>query len=131
MRRLIDPEYMAFPLRIGKDGATTSRRQAHVRQQIEQVLFTNPGERIYRSQFGAGLQQRVFEPNNTQLEQDIRQKLVSSLVDVLQGEVDPKTFSVSTESRDEMLYITVSYQLATIGQWENYEFSYGQGGGGG
>jgi len=131
MRRLIDPEYMAFPLRIGKGGAATSRRKDHVRQQIEQVLFTNPGERVYRSQFGAGLQQRVFEPNTTALEQGVRQSLVSALVDVLQGEVDPKTFSVTTESRDEVLTITVSYQLATIGQWENYEFNYPQGGGGG
>lgn len=37
---------------------------AHVVQMIKQVLFTNPGERINRPDFGCGLRRMVFEPNS-------------------------------------------------------------------
>ena len=37
---------------------------AHVRQMIEQLLFTNPGERVNRPDFGSGLLQLVFAPNS-------------------------------------------------------------------
>jgi phage baseplate assembly protein W len=36
----------------------------HVEQLIKQVLFTNPGERINRSDFGCGLRRMVFAPNS-------------------------------------------------------------------
>ena len=36
----------------------------HVEQLIKQVLFTNPGERINRPDFGCGLRRMVFAPNN-------------------------------------------------------------------
>ncbi len=35
----------------------------HIREQIEQVLFTDPGERVFRPELGAGMRQLVFEPN--------------------------------------------------------------------
>ena len=37
---------------------------AHVEQLIRQVLFTAPGERINRPDFGCGLKRLVFAPNN-------------------------------------------------------------------
>ncbi len=37
------PDYLAFPLRVDADGPAPSSRRAHVREQIEQVLFTSPG----------------------------------------------------------------------------------------
>lgn len=63
MQRLSDPSYLAFPFRIGTDGAKTSTRARHVREQIEQVLFTNPKERVFRPDFGAGVRKLIFEPN--------------------------------------------------------------------
>ena len=48
MQKLIDPEYMSFPFRVTEDGVATSRRRKHIRQLIEQVLFTNPNERVFR-----------------------------------------------------------------------------------
>ena len=55
---------MSFPFRIGKTGALTSNRAAHIREQIEQILFTTPGERVFRPEFGAGVRHLLFEPNN-------------------------------------------------------------------
>ena len=37
---------------------------AHVEQLIRQVLFTNPGERINRPDFGCGIRRMVFAPNS-------------------------------------------------------------------
>ena len=39
----------------------------HIRDMIEQVLFTTPGERVNRPDFGSGLLRMVFEPNGDAL----------------------------------------------------------------
>ncbi len=120
MRRLIDPRYMKFPFEIGADGATGSGRQPHIRELIEQVLFTNPGERVFRPHFGGGLRQIIFEPNTRQLSDLVRKRLISSLTEALYGEVDPSSLEVDLTRQDETLYITISYRLATIGRSETH-----------
>ena len=47
-RRLVDPPYLAFPLHIGDGTPQVATRAQHIRGQIEQVLFTLPGERVFR-----------------------------------------------------------------------------------
>lgn len=121
MNQLSDPPYMAFPLRIGAQGAAVADRRAHVRQQIEQVLLTNPGERVFRPDFGAGLKQLVFEPNSSVLWEITRKRIASSLAEVLRGEVDPKSLEVDVRGEGENLLITVSYALAAIGHIEQHE----------
>ena len=39
----------------------------HIRDLIEQLLFTNPGERVNRPEFGSGLGQLIFAPNSPEL----------------------------------------------------------------
>lgn len=121
MPRLIDPAYLSFPLRIGVSGAATSARRDHVREQIEQVLFTDPGERVFRPEFGAGIRALIFEPNGSVLAEILRKRLTDSLADALQGEVDPKTLRVDVRTEEEKLFAVISYALATIGQSESYE----------
>ncbi len=43
----------------------------HVEQMIKQVLFTNPGERINRPDFGCGIRRMVFAPNSEPLAQAV------------------------------------------------------------
>lgn len=43
-------------------GETDER--SHITQMIEQVLFTNPGERVNRPEFGCGLLRAVFDPGS-------------------------------------------------------------------
>jgi uncharacterized protein len=121
MPRLIDPAYLSFPLRIGARGAATSARREHVREQIEQVLFTDPGERVFRPEFGAGIRALIFEPNGSVLADILRKRLTDSLADALQGEVDPKTLQVDVRAEEEKLFVVISYALATVGQSESYE----------
>ena len=128
MATLPSPRYLAFPFRIGDAGAATAERAQHVRQQIEQVLFTNPGERVFRPEFGAGVQALVFEPNDSALAAVTKKRLVSTLAEALAGEVDPRTLTVEVQSEDEKVLIVVSYALATLGHTERQEILLGKGG---
>ncbi|MEM1319227.1 MAG: GPW/gp25 family protein [Bacteroidota bacterium] len=54
-----------FAIDSGRSELAEERDYAeHVEQLIKQVLFTNPGERINRPDFGCGLRRMVFSPNN-------------------------------------------------------------------
>lgn len=121
--QLNNPDFMKFPLEIGAAGAVTSARRQHIREQIEQVLFTNPGERWFRPEFGIGIRALVFEPNGSVLWEVTKKRLLASLSEALTGEVDPKTLEVTVEGQDARLDIVISYQLATINHTERLEFS--------
>jgi uncharacterized protein len=57
-----------FPYRFDGRGRTAGgSADKHIRDLIEQVLFTTPGERVMRPDFGSGLLAMVFEPNSTAL----------------------------------------------------------------
>ena len=132
MATLASESSMKFPFRVGPDGPATSNRAEHVREQIEQVLFTAPGERVFRPEFGAGLRNLVFEPNTSALRQVTEKRLVASLAEALKGEVDPRTLEVVLpEEGDEKLRIIVTYQLATLGHRERHELVMAGGGQGG
>jgi uncharacterized protein len=128
---LPSPRYLAFPFRIHAAGAATADRSQHVRQQIEQVLFTNPGERVFRAEFGAGTRALVFEPNDSALATVTRKRLVSSLAEALQGEVDPRSLAVDVTSEQEELHLVVSYTLATLGHSERHRILLAPAGGAG
>jgi phage baseplate assembly protein W len=128
MTRLNAPDYMAFPLRVGPDGAARSSRLAHVREIIEQVLFTNPGERWFRPEFGVGAVALVFEPNAPPLWEVTRKRLTASLTDALAGEVDPRTIEVEIDraaSTDAQLLVTVGFTLAAINHTERNTYAIG------
>ncbi len=82
---------------------------AYVRQLIEQVLLTNPGERIHRPEFGAGLARLVFQPLGpvtVTLAQTLAYKaLRETLSDIIR--VD----AVEVAHRGSQLDITVIYTL--------------------
>lgn len=123
-RRLPSTRYLAFPFRIGATGAEEAGRQRHVRDQVEQVLFTIPRERLFRPEFGIGVQQFLFEPLAEPVWELARKRLLSALTDALQGEVDPRTIDVHVatgapaagEASEGRLEITIRYQLATVGE---------------
>ncbi len=123
--QLNNPDFMKFPLEISATGALTSSRRQHIREQIEQVLFTSPGERWFRPEFGIGVRALVFEPNVSPLWTVTKKRLLASLGAALAGEVDPSTLDVNVEGVDEKLFITIAYTLATINHTEKIEFAIG------
>lgn len=62
------PGHVAFPYRFDHTGRTAAvDDEAHLRDLIAQVLFTAPGERVMRPDFGSGLLALTFEPNSAEL----------------------------------------------------------------
>lgn len=124
--RLPRTRYMAFPFRITETGSKTSNRADHIREQIMQVLFTSPGERVFRPEFGFGARQHVFEPNAIPLWEAVRSRLHGSLTDALAGEVDPKTLQVEVnapQDSPEQLLVRITYVLAALQKDESHEFT--------
>jgi uncharacterized protein len=60
--------FLDFPIRVDARGRTAETAEDdHIRDLIQQVLFTNPGERVNRPDFGCGLKQVIFRPNSDAL----------------------------------------------------------------
>jgi len=131
MSALIESNFLKFPLQVENNGPRYSTRSEHVREQIEQLLFTSPKERVFRPEFGVGVRRLIFEPNNLALWNITRKRLTTSLAESLHGEVDPKTLTVDVSSENEKLIIHISYTLAAIRKQERHSFSVGSGGGNG
>ena len=100
----------------------------HIRDLIEQVLFTAPGERVMRPDFGAGLLRLVFEPNSvtmaatTQfLVQGALQQHLSELIAVN---------AVTVEPMDATLQVTVRFTVLSDGSLQQTSFAMPAGGGG-
>jgi phage baseplate assembly protein W len=130
MPGLSESTYLKFPFTVGSDGPQTSSRSAHVREQIEQVLYTSPKERVFRPEYGVGIRRLVFEPNNAVLRNITHKQLSASLSSALQGEVDPKTLEIKIDHEDNKLIIQISYMLAAINRKESQTFTVGGGGNG-
>ena len=97
-----------YPFGFDATGRTRSAgREAHVRDLVEQVLFTAPGERVNRPQFGSGLLGLVFEPNGTALAAATRARVDGALqlwlAEVIQVE------AVQVRAEDAILEVTVAY----------------------
>lgn len=113
---------IAYPFRIdGRGRVAAASEEEHVRQMIEQLLFTAPGERVNRPNFGTGVMQLVFAPNSQELatatEFTIQGALQQWLGDRIQVE------AVQVESEDSMLRITVQYILRRTQQRSVAQFS--------
>ncbi len=114
-RTLQDPPALAFPFHITDQGSQRAERGDHIKQQISQILYTEPGERLYHPEFGIGLQALVFEPNQAVIWQVIEKKLIAALAKALQGEVAPRSLKVKVEGHGEQMMIVISYTLARLG----------------
>jgi phage baseplate assembly protein W len=79
----------------------------HVRDLIEQLIFTSPGERVNRPTFGAGLQQLVFAPNSPELAAALQFLLLGALQQQLGDLIAVE--SVSVDAVEERLDVEVSY----------------------
>lgn len=111
----MDAPYLGFPFGIDGRGRTaTIDENDHVREMIEQVLFTNPGERVNRPDFGCGLKRLVFMPNSEPLAAATQMLVKSALQKWLESEITVE--QVQVEARDSQLIVTVTYSNRTDGQ---------------
>ena len=99
-----------FPYHIDRLGRTaTSDAADHVRDLIEQVLFTSPGERVMRPDFGSGLLAMVFEPNSSALAATSQMLIQGALQQHLGHLI--AVHSVEVEAVDSTFHVAVQYVL--------------------
>jgi uncharacterized protein len=111
-----------YPWRIDsrrRTAATTE--EEHIRDLIEQVLFTSPGERVNRPTFGSGLMQLVFAPSSDELETAsqflVQGALQQWLGDLIQIE------DVQVSSEDSTLRVSVRYVIRRSQERQISQFS--------
>ncbi|MBX9583799.1 MAG: GPW/gp25 family protein [Gemmataceae bacterium] len=93
----------------------------YVRDLIEQVLFTVPGERVNRPSFGCGLLQLVFAPNSPELAATTQFLVQGALQQWLGDLVTVEEVGVIAE--DATLRVTISYVVRRTGRRETAEFT--------
>jgi phage baseplate assembly protein W len=104
-----------FPYGIARDGrCATATDAGHVRDMIELILFTHPGERVMRPDFGAGLLQFVFAANSPEIAAALQLTVRAALAQFLGDLID--VGELRAEAIDAELRVTLSYSLRATGE---------------
>lgn len=112
---------IAFPFSIARNGnVSDSGREQHVRQLIEQVLFTMPGQRVNLPEFGSGLQKALFAPVEGHTLEAVRFSAQAALHQWLGHLIEP--VSLVMEAQGSQLDITLSYHFRGENQIQEARF---------
>ncbi|HEY0341555.1 MAG TPA: GPW/gp25 family protein [Steroidobacteraceae bacterium] len=118
------PINIAFPYGFDSTGRTAQTDPlSHIRDMIEQILFTSPGERVNRPTFGSGTAQLVFAPNSDVLAAAQQNVIQASLQMWLSDLI--RLSSVTVVADDATLRITVAYTVIQTQQQQTQQFVYG------
>ena len=106
--------HVDFPYRFDGRGRTAQTADAdHIRDLIEQVLLTAPGERVMRPDFGSGLLQLVFEPNSIPVAATTQTLVQASLQQHLSHLI--AVMAVQVENDDGALRVNIDYRVLRDG----------------
>ena len=110
-----------YPFHFDGRGRTAQTgSEDHIRDMIEQVLFTSPGERVNRPTFGSGVMQLLFAPNSDALasatQLTVQGALQQWLGDLILVE------SVDVENDDATLRVRVQYVVRRTPERQAAEF---------
>jgi phage baseplate assembly protein W len=104
-----------FPFHFDTRGRTAECDDAeHVRDMLEQLLFTNAGERVNRPDFGSGVLQLVFAPNSPELAAALQFTTRAAVQQWLGDVLELRALEVGTE--DATLRIAITYALRRTGE---------------
>jgi phage baseplate assembly protein W len=104
----VTPTQINFPFQVDNRCRTaTVKEEEHIRQLVEQVLFTSLEERVNRPSFGSNINQLIFAPNSEELAtatqflvQGALQQWLGTLIHVESAEV---------HSEESTLHVSVQY----------------------
>lgn len=113
-----------FPFHIDSRGRTATTEDAdHIRDMIEQFLFTRPGERVNRPDFGSGLLGMVFEPNSPELGAVLQTTIQAGLQRWLGDLIEVQELEVTSE--EATLRVVVQYVVRPSGERRAETFEQG------
>ena len=120
----------AFPVDVDAQGAIAmAEYEEDIRQAIRIILDTNPGERVMRPDFGAGLNALVFEPINTHTMALAKYRVQQALVQ-WEPRIDSVGVSVTADAPNGKLNIDIRYRVRSTNTFYNlvYPFYLQEGG---
>lgn len=109
-----------FPFQFDGRGRTADPGGDYVRQLVEQVLFTAPGERVNLPDFGSGLLQLPFAPNSVEMAAATQFTVQAALQKWLSAYI--KVLAVVAAIDNEVLTVNVTYTLLDTGVTEVQTF---------
>jgi phage baseplate assembly protein W len=105
----IEPRLLDVPYHLTGAGRTaTTGEDDHVRDMIFNVLFTSPGERVNRPDFGCGLKALVFAPASQAVAAATQMLVKGSLQKWLESEIE--VADVEVEAVENEIMVTVAYR---------------------
>lgn len=109
---------IAFPLRFDSRGGTAAAAiDRHVRDMIEQLIFTSPGERVNRPDFGSGLLQMIFAPNSPELAATLQFTLQAALQQWMGDVIDVRDLNVVAS--DSTLTVELQYLVRATNETQS------------
>jgi phage baseplate assembly protein W len=113
--------HIDYPFHFDNRGRTArADDDDHVRDMIEQFLFTHPGERVNRPDFGSGLLQLVFAPNSPELAATLQLNIQAGLQQWLGDVVEVQAVEVTAQ--EASLHIEVQYTVLRSGESQTASF---------
>lgn len=110
-----------FPFHFDGRGKTaTAGDDDHIREMIEQLLFTSPGERVNRPDFGSGLLQMVFAPNSPEMAAALQYTTQAALQRFLGDLIDLQSLEVTAQ--ESTLNVIVKYVVKRTGDSHTENF---------
>jgi phage baseplate assembly protein W len=111
-----------FPFHFDSRGRTaTTDYDDHIRDRIEQLLFTSPGERVNRPDFGSGLLQLVFAPNSPELASALQFTVQAALQRWLGDLIEVQALEVT--SQDATLSVDLKYVVRRTNEAQTAQFT--------
>ncbi len=110
------PTYaMDYPYRFASDGMTARTSRAdHMRDLIEQLLFTRQGERLGRPTLGCGLPDLLFGPLNEDIATAARMTIQVALQEFLARQIESQALNVRVDG--SALLIDLVYCILDTGE---------------
>jgi phage baseplate assembly protein W len=106
--------HIDYPFQVSAGGRTAATTdEDHVRDLVEQVLFTAPGERVNRPSFGSGVLRLVFQPGGSELAAATQFLVQSALQQWLADVVEVQAVDVAMDDAGAVLRVAVRYRIRT------------------
>jgi phage baseplate assembly protein W len=113
---------IAYPFHLDSRGRTASASDNdHILQMIEQLIFTEPGERVNLPDFGSGMMQLIFAPNSPELAATVQFTMQAALQQWLGDLIDIQNLDV--QSVDSTLTVSLTYLVKLTNQLQTATLS--------
>lgn len=120
-------QHLAFPFRIGNDGRAVqvATLEDHVRDELVQLILTNPAERPFLPEFGGGVRRLVFENIDDTTGAMVKALLTRSISRWIGNRVTLEDLTVIIEN--ETIAVDLKYRIAGTEDTRVLKFQRGGG----